>query len=156
MSSQTNTSQTEQVLADPVPAGGPVKNWIFCLNNPDIETRGPWYLDDMFPEGSRYIYQLEQGDNGTFHYQGYITLKEPLRFNQMREILPGAHIEKRKGTHKEAYAYHTKEETRVEGPHGNMEEKQRSGQRTDLIEAKRLILGLSCIYYLLLVFMTCI
>jgi hypothetical protein len=68
-------------------------------------------------EQCRYmVYQLEIGESGTPHLQGYVEFTKPWRFNRVRRFLKGAHIEPRKGTRNEARAYCMKEEGRIELP----------------------------------------
>lgn len=118
-----------------------VKNWMFTCY-PDLEKEELWEIDSKFPDGYKYIYQLEKcPETGRLHYQGYFRSEENVRFPQLKLLFPDWHLEKRKGTHKQAYAYCTKSETRQEGPHGNMEEKSNAGARTDLVQAKQRILG---------------
>lgn len=102
--------------------------WLFTINNPneeDIPTTWEYrYL----------VYQKEKGDSGTEHYQGYVIFKNNQRLSAVKKINVRAHWEIRKGTHEQAYAYCTKEETRVEGPFVFGDE-PKQGRRTDLEEA---------------------
>ncbi|CAB96405.1 33.24 kDa master Rep protein [Subterranean clover stunt virus] len=83
--------------------------WCFTLNNP----LAPLSLH----ESMKYlVYQTEAGDNGTIHYQGYVEMKKRTSLVQMKKLLPGAHLEKRRGSQGEARAYAMKEDSRVEGP----------------------------------------
>ena len=103
--------------------------WMFTLNNPQPE-------EDPKTWGYHFLaYQLEKGADGTPHYQGYITFKKSKRFSGMKKLNPRAHWSMRKGSHDQALAYVTKEETRQEGPWvlGN---KPQQGKRTDLDKVK--------------------
>lgn len=105
------------------------RSWMFTLNNPQPE-------EDPKTWGYHFLaYQLEKGADGTIHYQGYITFKVPKRFSTMKKLNPRAHWSMRKGTHDQALAYVTKEDTRQEGPWvlGN---KPHPGKRTDLDKLK--------------------
>lgn len=85
--------------------------WCFTLNNPD----GPLIFnhDDV----AFLIYQLERGEQGTFHFQGYVEFKQSKRLAGCRKALGGnPHLESRRGTQSQAVAYCTKEESRVAGP----------------------------------------
>lgn len=62
------------------------------------------------------MYQLETGASGTPHWQGYIELNKAVRLTSMRDWLPGAHFEQRRGTREEARSYCMKEEGRQAGP----------------------------------------
>lgn len=107
-------------------------NFVFTLNNPD----GPL----VFPPGVQYVYQLEKGENGTPHYQGYCRFPKRMRLAGLKKILPTAHWENRKGTHEEAYAYCTKEDTRISSPVIAMECSLHAGKRSDLSEAREVIM----------------
>lgn len=62
------------------------------------------------------IYQLEKGESGTPHLQGYLQLLQPGNLDQMRLLIPGAHWEACKGSPKQNIAYCSKPEGRVDGP----------------------------------------
>lgn len=103
---------------------------MFTLNNPQPE-------EDPNSWGGHYcVWQLERGEEGTPHYQGYIVFKSHKRLTSMKAINPRAHWELRFGTHEQAHAYCTKEETRVDGP-WSYGEPPSQGKRTDLIGLKR-------------------
>jgi len=104
---------------------------MFTINNPEAAPN---------LEGHEYVYQKEVGASGTPHYQGYIKFPNNKRLKAVREIVPGAHLEVRRGTHLEAVAYCTKEETRVEGPWSTMSPHV-PGKRNDLEEFRQGILG---------------
>lgn len=78
------------------------RNWCFTLNNPgDTRPARPDWACFL-------VYQLEQGENGTPHLQGYIqTTQKTLA--QMKVWLPGAHFEAAKGTPDQNIKYCTKE-----------------------------------------------
>lgn len=106
--------------------------WLFTLNNPANN-------ELALPESARYlVYQLESGESGTPHLQGYILYSNAVRLASVRTFLPRAHWEKRRGNHKQAKDYCTKEETRVEGP-WELGEEPRQGKRNDLEEIKEKI-----------------
>lgn len=91
--------------------------WMFTLANPE------GHIDFDVPgvrELVRYaIYQEEvSNDTGLHHFQGYMELREPVRFTAVKK-LPGfetCHFEKRMGTRDQAKAYCSKEDTKVDGP----------------------------------------
>lgn len=92
------------------------KYWCFTINNPEPEDcdkiNALW--NDKHAEF--LVYQLEQGENGTKHLQGYICFKHNYRFNRIKKLTTNRiHLEKRRGTHSEARDYCTKDDTRVEG-----------------------------------------
>lgn len=50
------------------------RNWCFTVNNPaDTDYPESWQLDYV----KNMIYQVEIGENGTLHLQGYLELKNP-------------------------------------------------------------------------------
>ncbi len=61
------------------------------------------------------VFQSERGSSGTLHYQGYVEFKQPVAWTSTKELLYGAHVEKRRGTAKQAIAY-CKKEPREDGP----------------------------------------
>jgi len=66
-------------------------------------------------DGVRYgVFQLEQGEAGTVHYQGYIEMHKPVKFTHFNDELPGAHFEIARGTPGQCIEYCTKPESRLE------------------------------------------
>ena len=84
---------------------------MFTINNPE---------DEQIPrtwEGVLYCqWQVEVGESGTRHVQGYVAFKCNKRLSILKKVHPTAHWERRKGTHNDARAYCSKEDTRVAGP----------------------------------------
>lgn len=76
------------------------KHWCFTINN---------YTDDEVvpaPTDVTYIVMgREVGADGTPHLQGYLILPKPLRLNQVKRMMPRAHLEVMKGTPKQASDY---------------------------------------------------
>lgn len=113
--------------------------WCFTVNNPDeTDILLPQSWD---PEEYKYlVYQLETGESGTPHLQGYIAFKEAKRFSEFRKWFIGekAHIAVAKGTAKQNKKYCTKEEGRQQGPweYGEMPE---PGKRSDLLACKEML-----------------
>jgi len=109
------------------------KYWCFTVNNPTLAEKV-----EILPEGVSYcIYQLEEGQNGTPHYQGYVELTRPQRISWLkRHLFLRGHYERRRGTASQAAAYCKKNEGRLEGPFelGEMIEQQQ-GRRSDLERA---------------------
>lgn len=63
--------------------------WSITINNP-VDSDYP--AADTLPPGWSYEGQIEQGEQGTTHYQGM--LKTPqVRFSQVKKYFPRAHIE---------------------------------------------------------------
>lgn len=114
-----------------------LRNWCFTLNNPadhgcDI-TEGQL---PVHPKERYVVWQLEAGENGTPHYQGYIELTAGVRLGSLKKWLPTAHFEGRKGTRDQARDYCTKSDSRVDGPweRGNYDAGGQ-GKRNDLADA---------------------
>lgn len=81
------------------------KFWIAVRNNyTEEETE---CLESLFESGrlSYYIQARETGDSGTPHLQCYIEFEKRVRFSQVKALLPGWHLERRRGTAAEAADY---------------------------------------------------
>jgi len=108
-------------------------NWVFTINNPDdLEEPKSWALVKYC------VWQLESGENGTRHLQGYVVMNRRLTLIGMKRLNATAHWEIRRGNHKQAKAYCMKPETRIEGPweHG---EEPCMGKRSDLEEVFEMV-----------------
>lgn len=101
------------------------RTWLFTINNPTSNE-----IPKTWSQVKYCIWQLEKGDEGTPHLQGYVSFTVALRLNALKKIDSKAHWEARKGTVQQAIAYCSKEETRVAGPWeiGKIEQ----GKRNDL------------------------
>lgn len=113
------------------------KNWCFTLNNP---TESP---EDFLERVSAnelvtfMVFQLEVGEQGTEHYQGYIQLEQKKRLAGVKEITGvRSHCRVASGTPAENLKYCSKEETRVAGPWlcGTM--RGGKGRRSDLQDVR--------------------
>lgn len=85
------------------------RNVCFTLNNPEG-------LIEFIEDKMRYlVYQEEQGESGTYHFQGYCEFKEAKSLSAAKALLGGdtVHLEARRGTAKEAADYAKKEDTRI-------------------------------------------
>lgn len=109
------------------------RRWVFTLNNPDPLGPPDW---DEWSHLRYAVCQLERGEQGTLHLQGYCSFGRPVRLGFLRELLPRAHWEVARGNEEQCNAYCTKEETRVDGP-WTFGEPQGQGKRNDLAEVKR-------------------
>ena len=88
-------------------------------------------LDDMGVEYA--VFQLEEGELGTPHYQGYFILPQKARFTEFKHNLPTAHFKAANGTPAQNREYCTK----AEGKLGEFSEigvfpGTGQGRRTDL------------------------
>lgn len=115
-------------------------HWLWTLNNPNndetvIDIENIFYTCQQV----KYtVFQLEQGEEGTYHFQGYTELARNQRLSFVRQLLPRAHWEPRRGTRAQAREYCMKEDTRIEGPWviGEWHDKGQ-GRRTDIIDIHR-------------------
>jgi len=121
----------------PAPAGSRARAWVFTVNNPDNRLS----LEAFDPELKYGVYQLERGEQGTPHYQGYLEFINPVSMAQVKNNLPTAHLERRKGTAVQARDYAMKLETREDGPWEFGEfSAPAPGKRTDIQDMKDFIL----------------
>lgn len=80
------------------------------------------------------VYGFEVGENGTPHIQGYLEFKTSVRFTTLQKVLGNSHMEKRRGTAKQAADYCKKD--------GKFEEYgtlSSQGKRTDLYEVAEMV-----------------
>lgn len=90
------------------------RQWLFTLNNPTTYT--PFEFSQHLKEvTTAYIFQLEVGQNGTPHYQGFVQFANRRRLNGVKSLLSIStiHLEPRKGSVDQAIAYCSKEDTRA-------------------------------------------
>lgn len=86
--------------------------WCITINNPnDLDIF-------VLEQQERYIYQIETGETGTDHIQGYVEYTNPRRFETMKKKFPRAHLEMARNR-ENAIAYCQKKETRKKGPFSN-------------------------------------
>lgn len=106
--------------------------WCFTLNNPN-RNEPLLATEDPTKWGASYlVYQLEQGESGTPHYQGYLYFPSNRRLAALHRLAPRAHFEPRRGTHDQARDYCRKEEGRLDGP-WEQGEPPAAGKRNDLM-----------------------
>lgn len=121
--------------------------WLYTINNPEpndktMQTR----MHGMY---EYLVYQMEKGEQGTLHYQGYVVFTSEKRLSTVRTYQPRAHWEMRKGSHEEAKAYCMKEDTRVLGPWSFGDDSKlpiSRGQRNDIYKVKDDIINGQSIY----------
>jgi hypothetical protein len=86
-----------------------------------------------------YAFQLEKSNNTELlHHQIYLYFEKRVSFNLIKDHLPKAHIEARKGTHKQALEYVTKNDTRA-NPTRTWGDEPQQGERTDLADIIEMI-----------------
>lgn len=110
------------------------RHWFFTLNNPRDDDN-PWQL--LEPLGAQYgVYQLEQGEQHTPHFQGYVQFRSRVRFTQLHRLDERYHWEPARDPRR-AYAYCSKEAGRLAGPFplGEAPQASSSGKRSDLLAA---------------------
>lgn len=84
--------------------------WCFTLNNPT--------QDVVLGANIKYItWQLERGDSGTLHYQGYFECSKSVSQKEAKELLRlGNRVHVEPSRSEAAIAYVHKSDTRIEGP----------------------------------------
>ena len=88
--------------------------WCFTINNPKRQIKPSKWADCRI-----CVWQLEEGAEGTRHYQGYVEFTKPHRLGAVKKLkgMRRAHLEPRAGTKEQAVAYCTKQDaTFREGP----------------------------------------
>jgi len=144
----TTTTTTEAGTA--ADASKKARAWCFTENNPTRKILFP----DGLPESVRYVvYQLEKGDKGTPHLQGYISLASPQRMSWIKKItsktaegevfnvFERAHLLAAKGNAEQNYSYCTKSKERLEGPWELGSRPKGQGERTDLAAAAQSLMA---------------
>lgn len=114
------------------------KAWIgtlFVENGSEADFRGTM---DECKDIRFYVGQLESApDTGRLHYQFYVYLHKKVRLAGLKRSLGRreVHLEQRRGSHDDAVAYCSKDESRVEGPWTGGDPPQ-AGKRNDLVALK--------------------
>lgn len=106
--------------------------YCFTVNNPDANSypvHNPLLTKCL-------VYQLETGESGTPHLQGYVEFATRRTLSSAKSYpgLDRAHLEVRRGSKKDAIAYCCKESGRVDGPWIFGDVDSDSGKRNDLKE----------------------
>lgn len=107
--------------------------WCWTLNTPKIDHVR--LLEVLGGDALvRYcVFQLEQGESGTEHFQGYLQCTKTCRMAAVKKVLgPRVHLERQRGTNEEARDYCRKPESRLRGPWEMGEFADGPGARTDL------------------------
>lgn len=111
------------------------KHWVFTLNNYTAEEEA--FIRSLVSSNADVTYLCfghEVGESGTPHLQGYVSLSRRLRFSQVRDLLPRAHLEVRRGSHADARQYCAKDD--VDDFFEEGEEPVEQGARSDLESLK--------------------
>lgn len=108
------------------------KRWLVTINNP----AGP-HVDTFKIEGIVIyaVWQLETGQSGTPHIQGYVELNVKSRRSSVRELAPRGRWESARGTALHNKTYCTKDADRLEGP-WEIGAAMSQGTRLDLEEVR--------------------
>jgi hypothetical protein len=86
------------------------RNWVFTLNNP--APGEPDIRETIWKKSLKFLIAIpEIGESGTLHFQGYLELDNPRNLAWIKKRFPKAHLEKRRGSRKQAIAYCLKELT---------------------------------------------
>jgi hypothetical protein len=88
------------------------RGWMITINN--FESNDESNIKNIEPD--KYIYQIEEGTNGTPHIQGFLYFKNVIEFSCIKRWFPRAHIEKA-NNNKDSILYCSKLESRVRGPY---------------------------------------
>lgn len=119
------------------------KYFMITVNNPTEQTELDFQnLGNNSQKCEYLIYQKEMGEKKTKHIQAYFVAKNRLRFSGVKKFFSQSiHIEARKGSHSQAKAYCSKEETRLDkttftefGDDSKIPKKK--GERQDLMKIK--------------------
>lgn len=89
------------------------RRWIVVINNPSEKEESSYKTTGYF----KWIYQIESGQNGTEHLQGYISHKTPIKQTTLKNKFPRAHLEVARGNEDQNITYCSKCDTRVRGPY---------------------------------------
>ena len=124
-----------------------IRNWMLTINYKNIEVVSDDQLKnklDSIKGLLYYAFQLEKGEEGTYHHQLLLCFKNGRKFETVKTTFPHAHIEEMKGTHEQANDYVTKEDTREHEPiiFGELPKK---GRRSDLVEIVEMIEDGACL-----------
>ena len=95
-----------------------VRNACITWNNPPVEKIGP-FGEDMDERITYLVWSLECGSAGNIHWQMYVEFSRPVTFAGIKKMFGNntIHIEKRKGTAKQAADYCKKnDDTHLAGP----------------------------------------
>lgn len=114
-----------------------VTRWCFTMNNPMVSGNDLTEKLKAIDNVKGFVFQLEEGTNGTEHFQGYMEFHKKITMVGAKNLLgENPHMEAAKGDKESNLKYCTKEEGRKEGPWtwGTLLEKKNGnqGKRSDL------------------------
>lgn len=110
------------------------RNWCFTYNNPPENPEQFLELLGSIPDIRYAVFQGEESETGTPHYQGYMEFTRQVSIGTLRRYKI-MHYERRMGSRVQARDYCMKEDSRVAGPweYGEWSNTNGQGKRTDLI-----------------------
>jgi len=106
-------------------------NWCFTINNPIDEWRKELSAMENHNAFRYVVGQLEEGDQGTKHIQGYLQLNNSIKGSAVKKLSNRAHWEVAMGSSDHNITYCTKDKGRIDGPYHAGSPKQQ-GRRTDI------------------------
>lgn len=133
--SVSSESETEEALEDMEP-GSQCRRVLMTFNNPQdhdfTHESFQKHLAD-FKHTRRFVFQLEEGENKTPHFQVYCEFTSKMRFAALKKLLPQAHFQWAKKPWLCLLRYCTKEKGRLDGPwYHNWDDHPTPGKRSDL------------------------
>ncbi len=118
------------------------RNWSFTINQNDDPVMDPKTINGLFSETGEVkylVFQLEKGElTGYRHYQGFISYRNAISFNTMRNVIASIHVEPVRGNLTHAIEYAKKPLTRINGPFEFGKEPSQ-GERSDLFDINLMI-----------------
>lgn len=98
--------------------------YAFTLNGENVKERIEEVKASLKLSCNRWIFQLEQGEeSGRIHLQGRLSFKQARRLSECQKVIKGAHFSPEHDTASGDF-YCSKEETRLEGPWSDQDEKR--------------------------------
>lgn len=112
-SSSPGNTKKERKTKNSVPTVNPAIAWVFTLNNPNLPEDHNIIRNN--PKIKEYQYQLERGESGTPHFQGFLRFYSKAR---PKSIIPDTriHWEVMRGSVAENRIYCSKNDDVIEGP----------------------------------------
>lgn len=78
------------------------RSWVFTINNPCQDEIS--LCQNLWKNNLKFLIAYPEQE-ATVHYQGYLELRQPRRLSFLKKILPRAHLEKRRGSRRDAILY---------------------------------------------------
>lgn len=106
--------------------------WSWTWNNPSMTGDELKAVLQQDPRIQYCVFQLEQGEHGTRHFQGYVFMKNAVTMQAIKRLIHNTvHLEPSRGDPDQNKAYCTKDDTRIAGP-WEFGELPQKGRRKDL------------------------